>query len=1081
MRLQKRCFTLVISLFLAAALLLQGLPSLAAELSEQTPVETEEVQEELEEEQEPSEETTGEEGQDAGEDADLEDLEFEEYLEMARTELKEITAQDVVMALVYLCDSYQVRKTADAEGEVCVSIPTGTTVEITGMDVDADWQLWFQVSLSWKDTSYTGYIQTGYLAYSNEKLMEWENMYFPQVMLLSAGNYPDVEQFPASYQNKLTQLKKAHPNWVFVKQNTGLDWQTVIKNENIGERSLIQTKMGSAYTNGAHGQPGWSYASEAAIKYYMDPRNFLDETRVFMFEQLTYNPSYHTQSAVQNILNSTFMKGSIPGDSKTYAAAFFDIGSTLKVSPFHLACRVYQEQGKGESALISGTYSGYEGYYNYYNIKASGSTNKAIIENGLTYAKQQGWNSRYKSLQGGAKILSQNYILKGQDTLYLQKYDVDNSYNGLYAHQYMQNIMAPYTESSMVKSAYQSTGAINNSFVFKIPVYLNMPSEVCAKPGSTPAPTATPTATPSATPTATPSATPTPTGTPSAKPTSAPTATPTAKATQAPTAKPTTAPTATAKATQAPTAKPTATAKATLEPSAKPTAAPTATAKATQVPTAKPTATAKAAPEPTAKPTATPTAKATQAPTAKPTATAKATQAPTAKPTAEPTATAKATQAPTAKPTATAKATQAPTAKPTATPTAKATLEPTAKPTATPTAKATPEPTAKPTATAKATPEPTAKPTATAKATPEPTAKPTATAKATPEPTAKPTAAPTATATVKATIAPTAAPTATAKATQAPTAKPTAAPTATAAPTPVGQLSLPSPEPIPEGNGTASETQETEPVTQPAQAPTAEPTAAPVTEPLEAPEAENTEKGNAIVTAATPKPQTLSEDPSVLNMDMSAAGVIYAETLEQIRDQKTKVVLDVGNGVKWAIDGAEIEEGPMSNMDLKVAMGEGATRIPAERIEALTGGEEYVELSLAHEGSFGLKAVLTVTLDQAMEGQYANLFYYNEAEEAFEYICAAQISSRKEAAFVLGHASDYIIVISDRTREDLLTERAQQMEEADQAIEEIMSRPAEQRPAKDKNKAALIIALILLASAAIGIGAYLIFKKDRDE
>ena len=1014
MRLQKRCFTLVISLFLAAALLIQGQPSLAAELSEQTPVETEEVQEE---EQEPSEETTGEEGQDAEEDADLEDLEFEEYLEMARTELKEITDQDVVMALVYLCDSYQVRKTADAEGEVCVSIPTGTTVEITGMDVDADWQLWFQVSLSWKDTSYTGYIQTGYLAYSNEKLMEWENMYFPQVMLLSAGNYPDVEQFPASYQNKLTQLKKAHPNWVFVKQNTGLDWQTVIKNENIGERSLIQTKMGSAYTNGAHGQPGWSYASEAAIKYYMDPRNFLDETRVFMFEQLTYNPSYHTQSAVQNILNSTFMKGSIPGDSKTYAAAFFDIGSTLKVSPFHLACRVYQEQGKGESALISGTYSGYEGYYNYYNIKASGSSNKAIIENGLTYAKQQGWNSRYKSLQGGAKILSQNYILKGQDTLYLQKYDVDNSYNGLYAHQYMQNIMAPYTESSMVKSAYQSTGAINNSFVFKIPVYLNMPSEACAKPGSTPAPTATPTATPSATPTATPSATPTatPSATPSATPT--PTGTPSAK----------------------PTAKPTATAKATLEPSAKPTTAPTATAKATQAPTAKPTATAKATQAPTAKPTSTPTA----------TPTAKATQAPTAKPTAEPTATAKATQAPTA------------------------------KPTATPTAKATQASTAKPTATAKATPEPTAKPTATAKATPEPTAKPTATAKATPEPTAKPTAAPTATA--KATPAPTAKPTATAKATQAPTAKPTAAPTATAAPTPVGQLSLPSPEPIPEGNGTASETQETEPVTQPAQAPTAEPTAEPVTEPLEAPEAENTEKGNAIVTAATPKPQTLSEDPSVLNMDMSAAGVIYAETLEQIRDQKTKVVLDVGNGVKWAIDGAEIEEGPMSNMDLKVAMGEGATRIPAERIEALTGGEEYVELSLAHEGSFGLKAVLTVTLDQAMEGQYANLFYYNEAEEAFEYICAAQISSRKEAAFVLGHASDYIIVISDRTREDLLTERAQQMEEADQAIEEIMSRPAEQRPAKDKNKAALIIALILLASAAIGIGAYLIFKKDRDE
>ena len=59
MRLQKRCFTLVISLFLAAALLIQGQPSLAAELSEQTPVETEEVQEEPAgepEEEEPEEE-----------------------------------------------------------------------------------------------------------------------------------------------------------------------------------------------------------------------------------------------------------------------------------------------------------------------------------------------------------------------------------------------------------------------------------------------------------------------------------------------------------------------------------------------------------------------------------------------------------------------------------------------------------------------------------------------------------------------------------------------------------------------------------------------------------------------------------------------------------------------------------------------------------------------------------------------------------------------------------------------------------------------------------------------------------------
>ena len=206
----------------------------------------------------------------------------------------------------------------------------------------------------------------------------------------------------------------------------------------------------------------------------------------FQFEQLIYNSSYHTTDAVQGILTGSFMVSEIPGDSRTYAQAFTTIGQELGVSPFHLASRVLQEQGvRGSSALISGAYPGYEEYYNYFNISASGIGDAETIRRGLSKAKMEGWNTRYSSLYGGAKIIGSQYILWGQDTLYLEKFNVTNGKYVNYTHQYMQNIEAPYYESSNIYKAYQKAGVLERRFVFKIPVYENMPASACAQPETT--------------------------------------------------------------------------------------------------------------------------------------------------------------------------------------------------------------------------------------------------------------------------------------------------------------------------------------------------------------------------------------------------------------------------------------------------------------------------------------------------------------------------------------------------------------------------------------------------------------------
>lgn len=83
-------------------------------------------------------------------------------------------------------------------------------------------------------------------------------------------------------------------------------------------------------------------------------------------------------------------------------------------------------------------------YYNPFNIGAVVGNDVATA---LEYAKKEGWDTMQKGLEGGIKMLKSNYIDKKQNTLYLNKFDVNPaSGGGLYNHQYMQNLSAAYSE-----------------------------------------------------------------------------------------------------------------------------------------------------------------------------------------------------------------------------------------------------------------------------------------------------------------------------------------------------------------------------------------------------------------------------------------------------------------------------------------------------------------------------------------------------------------------------------------------------------------------------------------------------------
>ena len=310
-----------------------------------------------------------------------------------------------------------------------------------------------------------------------------------------------IEKYPG-YKELIESMKAAHPNWNFKIFYTGLDWNQVIKNETTAYhgRNLVSASRPSSwicsicgdkhYDNGS-----WRCASEAAVSFFMDPRNGINDSYIFQFENLAFNGDIQNVEGVQKIISKIgYMQGNTVTYTKTdgttgtinksYAQIIMEAAQGAGISPYHLAARIKQEQGAGNTpgSTATGTYSGYVGYYNFLNIKASGSGPAAVIANGLNHAKSNGWTDPEISIKEGAKVIARNYINDGQDTLYLQKFDVDSSDGTLYYFQYMQNVSAAKTEGTTVRSTYEELGLLNSAIDFVIPVYENMPETVCQEP-----------------------------------------------------------------------------------------------------------------------------------------------------------------------------------------------------------------------------------------------------------------------------------------------------------------------------------------------------------------------------------------------------------------------------------------------------------------------------------------------------------------------------------------------------------------------------------------------------------------------
>ena len=374
----------------------------------------------------------------------------------------------------------------------------GTSITIYGEKTGTDGYVWYEVKVN----GTTGYIRSDLVNVITEDTSSGID---PTAMTdAEFENYLKEQGFPQDYITPLMALHKKHPAWLFKAAKTGLNFEDVITKESKPGICVVAGSLPLYYRSKAsgdydastgtyisHDSGGWYTATPEVIRYYMDPRNFFDDSSIFQFMTHSFDSATQTKAQLTTLVSGTFLSGTYPkvsGESSSYATyvdAVYEAGRLSGVNPCVLASMIIVEQGaNGGGASISGTEPGYEGYFNFFNVGAAAGGGRTAVANGLIYASTSGsynrpWNTRYKSILGGAQFYYAGYVGLKQNTLYFKKFNVLNGINSVATHQYMSNVQGALLEAYRLSRGYE---ALNTSITFVIPVYNKMPAVRCSLP-----------------------------------------------------------------------------------------------------------------------------------------------------------------------------------------------------------------------------------------------------------------------------------------------------------------------------------------------------------------------------------------------------------------------------------------------------------------------------------------------------------------------------------------------------------------------------------------------------------------------
>lgn len=280
----------------------------------------------------------------------------------AGTALNALPSAYAAQAAVIRGTNVNVRAAASTSSQLVTSLGNNTAVSILGQTTGSDGKVWYQISAG------------GASGYVRSDLVSTQSMAYTTDANFEA--YLAQQGFPESYKSGLRSLHAQHPTWIFNAVQTGLDWNTAVAYELQGTSSLVETGSKSSWKSTDAGKfdwttstwPGfdgatWVGASQEIVAYFMDPRNFLDDSYVFQFAAHDYNSDIQTIDGLRSMLKGTFLEGQVAIDASSplYTTALAAQGLSASTNTMSgqtvtdASIGTATQTGSGESLL------GYEG------------------------------------------------------------------------------------------------------------------------------------------------------------------------------------------------------------------------------------------------------------------------------------------------------------------------------------------------------------------------------------------------------------------------------------------------------------------------------------------------------------------------------------------------------------------------------------------------------------------------------------------------------------------------------------------------------------------------------------------------
>lgn len=208
----------------------------------------------------------------------------------------------------------------------------------------------------------------------------------------------------------------------------------------------------------------WVNAYQKDVQFYMNPNSFVKDSKEYLqFLVLSKPAGINTAEVNSKILVN---KGILTGQGASFGTA----AKTYQINEIYLMSHSILETGNGSSQLANGVLvSSVDGkpvtpktVYNMYGI---GAVDSNPLKGGSEYAYKQGWDTPEKAIIGGAQFVAQNYVARGQDTIYKMRWNPANP--GV--HQYATDIKWATSQTTNMYNMYN----LLTSYIqdFEIPKY----------------------------------------------------------------------------------------------------------------------------------------------------------------------------------------------------------------------------------------------------------------------------------------------------------------------------------------------------------------------------------------------------------------------------------------------------------------------------------------------------------------------------------------------------------------------------------------------------------------------------------